>query len=120
MEEKLREYLDEPLGRPAVFLLPSDLMGMKVENLKTCRQVVEDFLSSEYGGYTDEGGGHSGYWKGESGIDYKDKFQKYRVSFKGKDRIPKLKRFLSYIAYALGEESIYLETGEDAWLIYPK
>ncbi len=120
MQERLIAFKEEVLGRPAVFLLPSDLMGIKVEGEKSCRQVVEEFLSNEYSGYTDEGSGHSGYWKSDSGKHFSDKYQKYRVSFSGKERIPKLKMFLAYLAKALGEECIYLETGEDACLIYPE
>ena len=112
-------YREESIGRPAVFLLPSDLMGTKIDG-KTCRELVEGYLSEEYGGYTDEGSGHSGYWRNDSGNSFSDKYQKYRVSFQGRDRIPQLKSFLAYLAKDLGEESIYLETGEDAWLIYPE
>lgn len=113
------EFREEVLGRPAVFLLPSDLMGIKVEGDLSCRHVVEEFLSNRYGGYTDEGSSHNGYWRNSDGKDYTGKYQKYRVSFLGKERIPELKKFLAYIAAALKEESIYLETGEDALLIFP-
>jgi hypothetical protein len=31
-----------------------------------------------------------------------------------------LQRFLSQLAAELGEDSIYLEYGEDAWLVYAR
>jgi hypothetical protein len=42
-----------------------------------------------------------------------------KVSFKGKERIPKLQKFLAGMCRLMGEECLYLETGEDSWLIYP-
>ncbi len=42
-----------------------------------------------------------------------------RSPCEGKDRIAILEAFLAEIAVAMGEECIYFETGEDAWLIYP-
>ncbi len=114
------EYKEVSLGRPATFYLPSDYLGYPVDGKKgNCRHVVQKFLAKEYGGYTDEGSGHNGFWKSDDSRSYAGKYQKYVVSFEGKERIPKLKSFLAYIATALGEESIYLETGEDSCLIYP-
>ncbi len=114
MISKFRAVL---IGRPAVFLLPSDLMGTLIEG-KTCRELVESYMATNFGGFTDEGSGHNGYWKNDSGKSYSDKYQKYRVSFLGKDLIPDLQGFLAYIGKNLRQESIYLETGEDAWLIF--
>ena len=107
------------IGRPAVFLLPSDLMGVMIDG-KTCRELVESYMSSKFGGFTDEGAGHNGYWRNDLGKTYSGKFQRYRVSFKGKNLIPELQGFLAYLAKHLDQESIYLETGEDAWLVYPE
>ena len=42
-----------------------------------------------------------------------------KVSFRGKERIPKLQKFLAEICSVMREECIYLETGENSWLIYP-
>ncbi len=113
-------YEETSLGRPAVFLLPSDKMGLVLENDKTCRETVQEHLGKLYGGYTDEGNGHSGYWQNDLGTEFHDKYQKYRVSFLGKENIPVLKAFLAWIALQIKEEAIYLETGEDSCLIKPK
>lgn len=112
------KYTEVSLGRPAVFYLPSDKMATIIDGQK-CRDMVTEFLKSEYGGFTDEGNSHNGFWLNSDGHKYEDKYQRYQVSFKGKRRIPKLKRFLAYLAKALDEECIFLQTGEDAFLIYP-
>lgn len=113
------KYRKESLGRPAVFYLPTGLMGITLESGRTCTEEVDEFLASTFGGYTEEGGANSGYWKNNDGKVYKGTFQRYRVSFEGIERIELLEEFLAYIAVQLRQESIYLETGEDAWLVYP-
>jgi len=44
--------------------------------------------------------------------------KEYKVSFRGRNRVAMLQEFLSQLAGELGEDSIYLEYGEDAWLVY--
>lgn len=112
-------YRVEPLGRPAVFLIPNDLMEQKVDGDHTCRKEVEEYMATTFGGFTDEGSYHNGFWRNANGKSYTGKYQKNREAFIGKEHIHGLAGFLSFIAGKLGEESIYLETGEDAWLIYP-
>lgn len=41
------------------------------------------------------------------------------VSFGETEKIPLLEEFLVKIAKEMGEESIYLETGDQSWLLYP-
>lgn len=120
MEKRQHGYRVESVGRDAVFYLPSDLMGMEIESGIRCRQMVEDFLEQEYGGFTDEGNNHNGFWKNAQGTRFYERYQKYRVAFTGPERIPKLESFLSYIAKGLNEESIFISTGEDSWLLYPE
>lgn len=113
------KYKRESLGRPAIFYLPTGMMGLTLESGRTCTEEVDEFLATTFGGYTEEGGANSGYWRNDNGKVYKGTFQRYRVSFEGKERIEQLEEFLAYIATQLKQESIYFETGEDAWLIYP-
>lgn len=109
-------YEKTPLGRPAVFFLPS----IKINNPeKKIKEEIGDFLLKEFGGYTLQSGNIEGCWRGKSGMNY-DQSLVYTVAFLGKDRIPTLEKFLAGIAKEIGEEAIYLETGEDSWLIKPK
>ena len=111
------KYRMVSLGRPAVFFLPS----LKINNPEN-RAVLENlhlFLTEEFGGYTVEKGNISGFWQDKAKIDYTEHV-KYTVAFKGKERIPKLANFLVKLAKELSEDAIYIETGEDSWLIYPK
>ena len=110
------EYGKVSLGRPAVFYIPSVKLNDPNKNLA---DELHGFLLREFGGYTAERGNIFGYWIEGSHTDYTE-HMRYTVSFKGKERIPILERFLSRLAKKLGEEAIYLETGEDSWLIYPK
>ncbi len=111
-----------PLGRQAIFLLPSVKLRTEWEpGGKTVEQVIAQFLMANFGAYTVTAGSISGEWRDpESGKTYYDEHRQYAVSFVGKERIPDLELFLATIAYVIGEECIHLTTGEDAWLIFPE
>lgn len=110
------KYEKISLGRPAVFYLPSNKINdPSKESLK---QELHNFLLKEFGGYTVERGNIVGYWLGKRGVNY-DESVRYTIAFPGKERIPVLERGLIKIAKELGEEAIYIETGEDSWLILP-
>lgn len=108
----------ESLGRMAVFLLPS--LKMKQKKLgKSYEEIVHHFLMKHFAGYTASAGNIFGFWRdGKMRRDYYGEHKEYKVSFRGRDRVVMLQRFLSRLAGELGEESIYLEYGEDAWLVY--
>ena len=115
------KYRKVSLGRPAVFLLPSLKLMQKDVGGKTAEAMVEEFLMDTYGGFTCTAGNIFGYWR--SVPDKREHYGEHRlytVSVADKRRIPELERFLDGMAVILGEESIYLETGEDSWLIYPE
>ncbi len=113
-------YEKMPLGRPAVFLLPSEKLMRPDVSGKSAKDVVEQFLLDTYGGFTCTNGNISGYWRDErQKKDHYGEHRLYTVAFPDKKRIPELERFLARMAVILGEDCIYLETGEDAWLIYP-
>ena len=106
-------YKKESLGRPAKFLLPANkILDPKI------REKIRNFLLENFGGYTETSSGvFIGCWKNKENISY-DAHVEFRISFLGKERIPVLEQFLAKLARELDEECIYLETGEDAWLIY--
>jgi hypothetical protein len=110
----------ESLGRMAVFLLPS--LKMKQKKLgKSYEEIVHHFLMKRFGGYTASAGNIFGFWHDEkTRRDYYGEHKEYKVSFRGRNRVMMLQRFLSRVAGELGEESIYLEYGEDAWLVYAR
>ena len=108
----------ESLGRMAVFLLPS--LKMKQQKLgKNYEEIVHHFLMKHFGGYTASAGNIFGFWRDTgSGRESYGEHKEYKVSFRGRDRVALLQRFLSKLAAELDEETIYMEYGEDAWLIH--
>jgi len=44
--------------------------------------------------------------------------REYKVSFRGRDRVTMLQKFLATLGAELDEQSIYMEYGENAWLVY--
>lgn len=107
----------ESLGRPARFYLPSLKLKDRHGN-RSIEDVVHEFLVDKYGGYTAAGSTVYGYWtRPDGGIAYGE-HRLYTVSFVGKDRIEELDAFIAHLAELMKEKCIYLETGEDAWLVY--
>ena len=108
------------LGRMAVFLLPSLKLRQKKLG-KSFEEVVHHFLMKHFGGYTASAGNIFGYWRDDkTGREYYGEHKEYKVSFRGKDRLALLQRFLSQLAGELDEDCIYMEYGEDAWLVYSR
>lgn len=109
----------EALGRMAVFLLPSLKLKRRHRLGRSYEEVVHDFLLKHFNGYTASAGNIFGFWRDEkSGQEYYGEHREYKVSFRGHDRIAMLQRFLSKMGSDLGEKTIYLEYGEDAWLVH--
>jgi len=114
------KYTKQALGRPAVFLLPSLKLKRLCDPETNIEDMVGNFLLKHFGGYTVTAGNIFGYWKNARGeVDYGE-HRVYTVAFPGTEKISMLERFLAKLASDIGEESVYLETGEDAWLIYPE
>lgn len=112
----------ESLGRRATFLIPS----VKVYNRKYSKtnqsiaSVVHRFLIDTFDGYTCASGNIFGFFGGTA-TEY-DELREFRVAFKEDDKktkVPQLEEFLAKICEDIGEECIYLECGEDAFLVYP-
>ena len=110
----------DALGRMAVFLLPS--LKLKQKKLgKSFEEVVHHFLLKNFDGYTASAGNIFGFWRDEkTGREFYGEHKEYKVSFRGRDRVAMLQRFLSRLAGELGEDCIYLEYGEDAWLVHAR
>jgi hypothetical protein len=118
-KRSLPEARIEPLGRMAVFLLPSLKLKERQKAGRTYEEIVHQFLMKHFGGYTASAGNIFGFWCDEkSGREWYGEHREYKVSFRGQDRRKMLQDFLSRLARDLDEETIYLEYGEDAWLIY--
>ncbi len=110
----------QSLGRPATFLLPSLKLQQRGSDGRKLEERVHDFLLGNYSGYTTTVGSTLGYWMDEDSKEFYGEHRVYTVSFLGKDRIPGLTCFLAELAHEMGEQCIYLTTGEDAWLVYPE
>lgn len=109
----------DSLGRMAVFLLPSLKLKQRQKLGRTYEEIVHQFLMKHFGGYTASAGNIFGFWRdAASGREWYGEHREYKVSFRGRDRVAMLQQFLARLAADLGEESIYLEYGEDAWLVY--
>jgi hypothetical protein len=115
---KKQSFRVESLGRMAVFLLPSLKLKQKKRG-KPHDEIVHHFLMKHFAGYTASAGNIFGFWRDDqTGREYYGEHKEYKVSFRGRDRVDMLQEFLSELAKELGEDSIYLEYGEDAWLVY--
>jgi hypothetical protein len=113
-----KSFRVDSLGRMAVFLLPSLKLKQKKRG-KTHEETVHHFLMKHFAGYTASAGNIFGFWRDDrTGREYYGEHKEYKVSFRGRDRVDMLQQFLSRLARELGEDSIYLEYGEDAWLVY--
>ena len=110
----------ESLGRMAIFLLPS--LKLKQKKLgKSHEEIVHHFLMKHFAGYTASAGNIFGFWRDDrTHREYYGEHKEYKVSFRGKDRVEMLQEFLSQLAGELNEDCIYLEYGEDAWLVYAR
>lgn len=109
------------LGKPAHFFIPAT----KWDNLeyqfrqKPVKTLVHEFLIANYNGYTVKGP-FPGLWRPSKKSDtVGEQVIEVQASFLGKERIPKLQKFLAGMCSLMKEECMYLETGEDSFLVYP-
>lgn len=103
----------------AVFLLPSLKLRQRGSDGQLVEERVHAFLLANFAGYTVETGNILGFWKDSTGQEHYGEHRLFRVAFGQADKVPALEAFLARVAAEIGEESIYLETGEEAGLIYP-
>lgn len=107
------------LGRPAFFLIPVKKLKWKIGG-KTALKVLQNFLTEEFGAYTDFRIPNCGIWRESAKIVVADESRAFKVAFVGKIKITKLIKKLAELAEALEEKCIYFEAGEDACMIEPK
>lgn len=127
----MAEYRTESLGRMAVFTIPHSKWCHHnyVQDGKSVSNLTRDFLLANYNGFSVRGP-LKGYWREKPRLNthgiqvgnklHEEDVMEVKASFLGKDRIPKLKRFLAGMCKLMNETCLYLETGEDSWLVYPK
>lgn len=115
----MQSYRVQPLGRPAFFLMPSLKLKLPMtpEGLSV-ETYLHRVLVEEFGGYTAASSTVYGFWVRHDGDVAYGEHRAYRVAFAGKERIPALTRVLAEVAQRIGEQCIYLETGEEASLVY--
>jgi hypothetical protein len=109
------------LGRMAHFYLPASKWDSEdfLFRKKTVKTLVDEFLMGNYNGYTIRGP-YLGKWRQSKAYpSIVEEVIEIKASFRGKDRIPKLQRFLAGMCKLMQEECLYLECGEDSFLIYP-
>ena len=111
-------YREESQGRMAVFLIPS-LKLKKRDRGITVEEKIHRFLVKNFGGYTAAAGNIFGYWKDARGRDSYGEHREFKVALRKHELAQVLKHFLAGIAQDIGEECIYLETGDETWFIYP-
>ena len=100
------------VGKVAIFYLPSEKLTKRV------RDKLHEFFMSRYSAYTHESSEIRGYWSYQDKL-FKDKHERYEVSFKGDEKFKEFVLFLSELCDMTNEESIYMSIGEESYLIKP-
>src|SRR3954471_12492935 len=104
-------YVEETMGEPAIFLLPSLKLKKRSSNGVLLEEEVHRFLMEHFGGYTAAAGNIFGYWvEPGGGVSYGEHRQ-FMVALGRDDQIEGLKQFLAKIARELEEHSILLQLG---------
>lgn len=119
MPKEKGDFKIESLGRPAIFLVPSQKLKKKWGGERV-EEIIHRYLIEKFGGYSSSLVPNFGFWRSKSKKQLYDECREYEVSFVGKERIRELARFLANVALMAGEDCIYLKTGEDSWLVYPR
>lgn len=115
--QRRNRYHIKDLGRPAVFLIPAKKLKLEVGDV-SIEKDLDRFLEKRFGAHTKSSGLYFGVWINGKRVFY-DVCVEYRVSFRGKRRIPILLEKLARIAELIGEECIYIEAGQYAGLVSP-
>lgn len=103
-----------------MFLIPSIKVYSKKysKSRQSVSKTIHNFLNDTFGGYTCASGNIYGYFTSEA-VEY-DELREFRVAYDGKfASLTKLKEFLAKLAEDIDEECIYLQSGSEAFLVYP-
>lgn len=111
-------YSLENLGRPAIFLIPSHKLRLKIGET-TVEKRLETFLLNEFGAFTTSLIPSFGLWRDASHEVVGDESRQYEVAFAGPERIRILVAELATIARDIQEDCFYFKAGEDVCLIKP-
>jgi putative nucleotidyltransferase with HDIG domain len=113
-------FKEEIQGRTASFFLPCKKIDR--DNLRK----ITNFLKNNFKNFKYRFEDVNGFWiDDKTGKSYQDKNVAFHCSFGGNNqkeieiKLQELKNFLAQLSYDTQEVSIYLETGEDAQIIYP-
>lgn len=116
------------LGRPALVLLPMrkyDLLQYGWTN-KTPDTLLRDYCVERFHVVSIVSSHVKGEWRNAEGAMVSDTHQEYRVAFvrhvsdqAQEDRLMRFVDFLSRLCKAMGEDCLYVEFGEQAYLIKP-
>jgi hypothetical protein len=104
------------LGRIGVFLLPSLKMKSLSPRGRTYDQELHDFLLQNFTGYTVTTGNISGYWI-SCGHEHYGEHREYKVAFSDPSKVPSLERYVAVLAAEIGEQTVYWEIGDEAYLL---
>jgi hypothetical protein len=107
------------LGRPAVFFIPLKKLRRKIGGVRV-EDSLHHFLIEKFGAYNSLTALNFGFWKDPNKRMVTDRCRQYEVSFLGKERLPALIRKLAAIAYAIGEDCLYLKAGQYTCLVFPR
>ncbi len=115
-----KPFHEQPIGKMAVFLVPSLKLKRRPKSGPMIEERIHRFLLRKFGGYTAAAGNIFGYWKDESGKEFYGEHKEYKVGVLEDRRISDLKRFLAQLAADLDEQCLYLEAGKEASFIYAR
>jgi hypothetical protein len=118
MPSQPTRFREQPIGKIAVFLVPSLKLKRRSQSGQPLEERIHRFLLRRFGGYTAAAGNIFGYWKDERGRQLYGEHKEYKVGLLNDGKIPHLKRFLAELAADLSEECLYLEAGKEASFIY--
>jgi hypothetical protein len=105
------------LGKIAVVLLPIEKLKQRSPRDLPFEQEFHEFLFTNFSGYTVASGNISGHWSDDSGRDHYGEHRQYTVAVAAVEAIRVLEVFLATLAREMGEQCIYLEFGQEAFLI---
>ena len=102
----------EHIGRMAHILIPIAKIDKKIVQT-TVQQRLYNYLESAFGGFTEDSLVW-GLWGKE-----REAHVKITVSFKGKENVLLFLQVLGRVCHEMGEKCLYLEMGEESYLVKP-
>jgi hypothetical protein len=116
------------LGRPALVLLPMRKYDQAIRGWhgKTPDALLREYCTLTFNAISIQSAHVKGEWRDADDNMVSDTHQEYRVAFvryvseqAQEDRLMRFVDFLSRLCKAMGEDCLYVEFGEQAYLINP-